>query len=109
MLMDTTTIMANMGLGIDPETCLDVVNEILKKRIEIAAFVPVSIGVVMAQSYRNLVMSSPGAFLSLSLSQDVSGMWCPELLLRLTIVITLSPLGFPPVYPPCPQVPLCPS
>ena len=43
--------------------------------------------VVMAQSYRNLVMSSAGAFLSLSLSQDVCGMWCPELLLRLTIVI----------------------
>ena len=46
LLVDTTTMMANMGLGIDPETCLDVVNEILKKMIEIAAFVPVSIGVV---------------------------------------------------------------
>ena len=43
--MDTTTIMANMGLGIDPETCLDVVNEILNKKIDIAAFFPVSLGV----------------------------------------------------------------
>ena len=46
VLVDTATMMANMGLGIDPDTCLEIVNSILKKRIEAGVFVPTTIGVV---------------------------------------------------------------
>ena len=46
LLVDTCTLMANMGLGVEPETCLDQVNAILAKQIEQADFVPVTIAVV---------------------------------------------------------------
>ena len=46
LLVDTCTMMANMGLGINPDTCLEVVNELIKKRVELGDFKPVTMGVV---------------------------------------------------------------
>ena len=46
LLEETCSFMACMGMGIDTETCLDLVNHILKKRIEGRDFVPVARGVV---------------------------------------------------------------
>ena len=46
LVVDTATMMANMGVGIDPETCLGIINVLLKKRIDSADFDHVTIGVV---------------------------------------------------------------
>ena len=53
MLVATCIQMASMGLGIDTDTCLVVVNSILSKRIETVDFVPVCVGVIIRIIARN--------------------------------------------------------
>ena len=53
MLVATCIQMASMGLGIDTDTCLVVVNSILSKRIDTVDFVPVCVGVIIRIIARN--------------------------------------------------------
>ena len=53
VLVSTCIQMAAMGLGIDTDTCLVVVNSILARRIDTVDFVPVCVGVVIRIISRN--------------------------------------------------------
>ena len=53
LLVATCTRLACMGLGIDTDTCLLIVNQILAKRIEVGEFVPVTSKVVLRIMTRN--------------------------------------------------------
>ena len=46
LVVGTATMMANMSLGIDPERCLDMINNVLKIQIDSRDFEPMTIGVV---------------------------------------------------------------